>query len=59
MIFLKYKNLKSKIHFYNTYKNKLHHNIGAEVIRKKGQIQIGTMQILFMSSFDIFNKILQ
>ena len=57
--FLKYNNLKSKIHLYNTYKNKLHHTIGAETIRKKEQIQIGVMQILFMSSFNVFNKILQ
>ena len=33
--FLKYNNLKSEIHLYNTYKNKLHHTIGAETIRKK------------------------
>ena len=57
--FLKYNNLKSKMHLYNTDKNKLYHIIGAETIRKKDQIQIGAMQILFMSSFNIFNKILQ
>ena len=57
--FLKCNNLKSKIHIYNTYKNKLYHTIGAETIRKKEQIQIGVMEILFMSSFNVFNKILQ
>ena len=57
--FLKYNNLKSRIYFYNTYKNKLHHTIGAGTIRKKEPIQIGAMQILFMSSFNVFNKILQ
>ena len=49
--FWKYNNLKSKTHVYNTYKNKLHHTIGAETIRKKEQIQIGAMQAFFMSSF--------
>ena len=52
-------NLKSKIKIYNTYKNKPHHTIGAETIRKKEQIQIGQMQTLSMSSFNVFNKILQ
>ena len=33
--FLKYNNLKSKIHFHDNYKNKLHYAIGAETIRKK------------------------
>ena len=40
---LKYHNLKSKIHLYNTYKNKHHHTIGAGTIRKKEQIQTGVM----------------
>ena len=31
--FLKYNDLKSEIHVYNTYKNKLHHTIGAETIK--------------------------
>ena len=35
--FLKYKNLKSKIHFSDNYKNKLHYAIGADTIRKKTQ----------------------
>ena len=52
--FLKNNNLKS----YNTYKNKLHHTIGAETITKK-EILIGAKQIFFMSSFNVFNKILQ
>ena len=38
--FLKYNNLKSKTHLYNTYKNKLHHTIGVGIIRKK-KIKIG------------------
>ena len=57
--FLKDNNLKPKIHFYNTYKNTLPHTTGAETIRRKEQIQIRAMQILFMSSFNVFNKILQ
>ena len=57
--FLKYNKLKFKIHLYNTYKKKHHHTIGAETIRKKEQIQYGVMQILFISSFNVFNKILQ
>ena len=57
--FLKYNNLKFTIHLYNTYKTKLQHTIGGETSRKKEQIQIGVMQILFISSFNVFNKILQ
>ena len=57
--FLKYNNLKSKMHLYDTDKNKLYHTIGTETIRKKDQIQIGAIKILFMSSFIIFYKILQ
>ena len=48
--FLKYNNLESKTHLYNTCKNKLHHTIATETNRKKEQIQIGVMKILFMSS---------
>ena len=47
------------MHLYDTDKNKLYHTIGAETIRKKDQIQIGAIKILFMSSFNIFYKILQ
>ena len=36
--FLKNNNLKSKIQFYNTYKNKLHHTIGVGSITKKNKI---------------------
>ena len=57
--FLKYNNLKSKIHFYKTYKGKFHRTIGVETIRKKEQIRIGVMQTLFMSSFNVFYKIPQ
>ena len=38
--FLKYNDLKSKIHLYNTHKNKLHHTIGAETIRKKNKLKL-------------------
>ena len=57
--FLKYNNLKSKTHVYNTYKNKLHHTIGAETIRKKEQIQTGAMQAFFYVFLHVFDKILQ
>ena len=33
--FLKYNNLKSKTHFYITYKSKLHRTIGVENITQK------------------------
>ena len=51
--------MKPKTHFSGIYKNKLHHTIGAETFRKKEQIQIGAMKILFISSFNVFNKVLQ
>ena len=38
--FLKYNNLKSKTHLYNTHKNKLHCTIGAETIKKKNTFKL-------------------
>ena len=48
--FLKYNNLKSKTHLYNTYKNKLHHTIGVGIIRKK-KLKLANHFHVFLQSF--------